>query len=101
MDYEFGFMDDQEKRKILLLKILSLVWIAAAVLDTVYAETLSYRFSSAGGILSGAYIYTNLYGIKSEVMELFEPPYPTKGNGLIIICTLCWVASIYYQLNWQ
>jgi len=101
MDYEFGFMDDREKCKILLLKILSVVWMAYMVLETIYAEKLSDQFLAAGGIMVGAYSYSNLYNVKSEVVELFEPPYPARGGGFAIICTFCLIATIYYQLNWQ
>ncbi|MDG2072094.1 MAG: hypothetical protein P8J55_10350 [Pseudomonadales bacterium] len=101
MDYEFGFMDKREKRKILLLKILSVVWMAYMVWETIYAEKLSDQLSAAGGIMVGAYAYSNLYNVKPELMELFEPPYPTRGGGFVIICMLCFIAQIYYQLNWQ
>ena len=101
MDYEFGFMDDREKRKILLLKILFIVWTKYMVLEAIYGDRLSSQFSSAAGMMSGAYFYSNLYSVQSEVVELFEPPYPARGGGFAIICTFSMIASIYYQLNWQ
>lgn len=99
--YEFGFMDTKEKVKLLVLKFISLAWIFTAMLEMIYEEDLSYKCAAATGLIPGVYLYFNLYFVKSEVMELFEPPYPTRGNGRVFIGTFFLITSIYYQLNWQ
>lgn len=96
--YEFGYMDRREKLKVTLLKLASFAWIAIAILAlVVWADSTSAVLTSAGAIVVGAFFYINLCTVRTEVAELFEPPYPLKGQGLGIIVAACLFASIYFS----
>ncbi|HAK53312.1 MAG TPA: hypothetical protein DCM54_15630 [Gammaproteobacteria bacterium] len=100
-NYEFGYMSKREKLKLLLLKFLSLCWVTWTAFTTIYGDRLSLQFYGASGVMCGAYFYMNLFFIKSEVMELFELPYPVKGQILAYLAGIFLLIGIYYQVNWQ
>lgn len=97
-NFEFGYMSRREKIKLALLKIVCLGWTAACLLAVIFwYHKTSAQLSTAAASLAGPYFYLNFCNVQSEAMELFEPPYPLKGNGLGIVCILFTIAAIYYQ----
>ena len=96
--FEFGFMSRREKIKLAALKAASLGWTAACLLAIIFwKHTTSAQLSTAAASLAGPYFYLNFCNVQSEVMELFEPPYPLKGNGLGVVSICLEVAAIYYH----
>ena len=93
-------MDVKEILKVRVLKWLCLAWVSyMLVLVTLVERDVSSEISAAGASMAGFYLYMNLFRVKSEVIELFEPPYPTVGNGLGFITFLCLVTSICLQIQ--
>ena len=98
--FEFGRLSQREKTKLAVLKAICLVWTGACLLSMIFwDQKLSAQLLSASTSLAGPFFYMNFCNVKSEVMELFEPPYPLKGGGLAILSALFLVASIYLQWN--
>lgn len=74
--YEFSYQSP--KQKILLASLKFVVLIALA--NSFYMlgwidESFDEKLSSVGGICIGFWIYSNLLRVKSEVSELFVPPF--------------------------
>ena len=98
-DFEFSYMHNREKLKLYLLKAFCWVWTIGSLANMIFwNQTTSSQLLSAGGVLTGAFFYINLCHVRSEVVELFEPPYPMKGLGVSIIVGICLAASIYFQI---
>lgn len=96
--FEFGFMNRREKIKLVVLKLIFLAWTAICLLSMVFwDQKTSVQLETAGASLAGPFFYMNFCNVKSEVMELFEPPYPLKGGGLAIVSAMFLVTSIYLQ----
>jgi len=95
-NYEFRYMDSRERLKIAALKLVSLCWIGLCLVSLVFHDTsLASKLNSAGGCTAGAFLYLNLFHVKSELMELFEPPYQYHGIGLIVISAAFTMASMW------
>ena len=94
-------MSKREKAKLIALKILSICWVAIMGFEAIYGDKLSSQFYGVSGVMFGAYFYMNLFVIKSEVMELFEPPYPIQGYMLGYLASIFLIIGLYYQVNWQ
>ena len=85
--YEFSYMSTREKRKILIAKIIfglviasCLYWIATSTTDDLSADLMNMS-----AILTAVFGYINLINVKSELMELFEPPYSYNGSEFVFI----------------
>jgi len=74
-------MDPTEKRKILIGKCFLSLLIANGFFWLVSdkSSTLSSDLIQVSGILCAIFGYINLINVKSELMELFEPPYEYTG----------------------
>jgi hypothetical protein len=100
LEYEFGYVPGRVKWKLIAAKAVSLLWVSGTLYELVFLSSkTSAKLIAASGCVAGIYVYTNLYQVRLEIRELFEPPYPCRGNGLSLICFICSVAAIYYQLN--
>ncbi|HIG42961.1 MAG TPA: hypothetical protein EYQ14_20825 [Gammaproteobacteria bacterium] len=85
--YEFTYMSSGEKRKLLVAKCVLALMIASAfyMLIASDATTLSSDLFNVSWILSAFFGYLNLSRVKSELMELFEPPYIYVGYEFVTI----------------
>lgn len=94
--FEFGFISRKEKIKLAGAKLLCLAIVAFSLLALVfsdYGDSLASRFAFAGGALSAFAAYMNLFKVKSELVELFEPPYDFDGTGIAVLIVLFVLAS--------
>lgn len=98
--YEFRSMSRREKWKIEVFKLFSLGMILYALYAMVFLDLrTSAQLANAAGVMSFSYVYFNLFRVNSEIVELFEPPYDVKGNGIVVLVVMFSIASIYFVLN--
>ena len=90
-------LSPREKRKIFICKCVLGIIMACALIPLVTDEnsTLSSDLLDINGLLSAFFGYLNLLNIKSELIELFEPPYPFTGFEFIIIAFPCSIISLF------
>jgi len=83
-------MSSREKRKILAAKIVLaiLMVVSFSILISDSPTSLSTDFFQLSGILSIFFAYTNLLHVKSELVELFEPPYIYVGYEFIVVALI-------------
>ncbi|HIG42963.1 MAG: hypothetical protein ABGY96_30285 [bacterium] len=93
--YEFSYMSAREKKKVLvskcilaLLMLLAFYWLIAGE-----ANTLSSELVFIGGILAAIFGYINILTVKSELVELFEPPYTYRAGEFAITAIILNVIS--------
>ncbi len=79
--YEFGFISKVEKRKVIVSKTLLILLMTYCFVGLIADDTstMSSNFIKVSGILCAIFGYINLINVKSELMELFEPPYEYTG----------------------
>jgi hypothetical protein len=99
-NFEFGFMTRRERIKLELIKTMSLAFVAWCLWSLVFHDlSVSSRLTYASGSLAFSVFYLNMLRVKSEVIELFEPPYNFKGLGMIWLGFVFSLMSTYYTLQ--
>jgi hypothetical protein len=98
-NFEFGYMSREEKLKVLLGKIAALAFLGLGLTNLVLGQpVLHIALMDAASVLSGCYVYMNLFKIKTTLRDLFEPPYEFEGYVLAYGAGLLLMASIYFQI---
>ena len=95
--YEFQHMSGAEKWKVEVLKLLGLGIIAYSAFKLVFFDfDIGRRLFETSGMCLGAFLYMNMFNVKSEVVELFQPPYKLTGLGLSLLGFVLCIASIVF-----
>lgn len=101
--YEFTYMSDTEKRKILLAKIIlgaSMLGSLWSLMDGDYSghyAAAAAPYYDGSTVLAAAFGYINLLHIRSELVEIFEHPLDFKAREFMIASLLIWVFGMYKQ----
>ena len=84
--YEFSYMSPREKRKVLAFKGALIILMATSFFIILSGASLSLSADlfQLSGILSIFFGYINVLHVKSELIELFEPPYFYVGYEFAI-----------------
>lgn len=75
-EYEFGYQSKTQKAVLIVLKVILLLLLA----DSFYSlgwidQSFQEKLRSIGGVFIGFWIYSNLLRVKTEIKELFIPPF--------------------------
>ena len=97
-EYEFGYISRKERVKLAVAKFSCLVLATYALYSIIFLQLdTSSKLHQAAGVLAALGFYINLFRVKSEVVEIFEPPYHFHGHGLGILCFCFMAAGFYYE----
>lgn len=74
--YEFGYQSKGQKALLIFIKIVVLLLLA----DSFYSlgwldQYFDEKLRSIGGICIGFWVYSNILRVKTEIRELFIPPF--------------------------
>jgi hypothetical protein len=103
--YEFTYMSDTEKRKIVLAKIilgLSLFASLWSLIDGDYSghyAAVAAPYYDGSTVLAAAFGYINLLHIRSELTEIFEHPLDFKGKEFMIASLILLTFGMYKQFS--
>ena len=93
-EYEFAHVSKAEKIKILAAKLVLGLFIAyECYLLAIGADDLSSRLAALGSIGIFTFAYINVMQVKSEFIQLFEPPYFKHGLEFMVAGVLLKVGS--------
>lgn len=92
-------MSNRERAKLVLLKLGSIVFLVLCLLSlSIWDSSLASRLSSAGAAIGTIGFYANLFRVRLEVAELFEPPYDFNGLGAVWLGALFIAGSVWLTL---
>lgn len=83
--YEFSYMSDTEKRKLLVAKTILLASIIYAMWSLIHSEysVSSSAYFDGAWVLAAVFAYVNLLKVRSELVELFEHPLDFHGKEFL------------------
>ena len=92
-----GSISLKEKRKIFFGKCIMGALIVGVLIPLVSSKnaSLSSNLLDINSLFTAFFGYLNLANIKSELMELFEPPYPFIGAEFVIVSFFCSTISFF------
>jgi hypothetical protein len=95
-EYEFSHVGKAEKVKIIIAKIVLGLFMAFEFHSLAYGGgDLGSCLSDIAGILILTFAYINVLNVKSELSQLFEPPFLNHGIeffvGFLILILISWV----------
>ena len=98
-DIESGqyLLRPSESRKIIIAKCVLGLFLVCS-LDTLVTHekaSLSDDLIDVSALFSAFFGYLNLLNVKSELIELFEPPYPVTGCEFIFVAFTCNIISFF------
>ena len=75
-DFEFSYQSPKQKILLIILKLLTFLLIVFSLYTLGWSdESFDEKISSAGGVFTGIWVYSNLLRVKIEIQELFVPPF--------------------------
>jgi hypothetical protein len=99
--YEFSYMSDAEKRKLMVAKTILLASIIFAMWSLIHREysVSSSAYFDGAWVLAAVFAYVNLLKVKSELVELFEHPLDFHGKEFLAAGLVLFSVGLFVQFR--
>ena len=95
---EFSFRSKKERIKLLVAKAVLAALMLSGFVILMSEPDLASDLFAISGILAATFGYINLYSVRSELIELFEPPYQYNGSEFLVAGLIFNLGGIYVQV---
>jgi len=97
--YEFSYMSEKEKRKLIIVKTLVFISVIFSLWQLAVSDGTSPHsdYFSAAWILGAVFVYINLMTVRSELVEIFKHPVEFHGKEFVWASTALFCVGIYIQ----
>ena len=97
--YEFSYMSQTEKRKLVAAKVVLLVSIIYSLWSLISTSRVeaSQAYFDAAWVLAAVFAYINVLRVRSEFAELIEHPLEYQGVEFMVLSGILFFVGIYFQ----
>ena len=97
--YEFAYMSDRERQKLVITKTLVFISVIYSLWQLVVSDGTPPHsdYFNAAWILGAVFVYINLMTVRSELIEIFEPPVEFRGKEFAWASSAIFCAGLYFQ----